>query len=284
MRGPLSMRRRTVLKAGVGAVAWAAPAVLRAEDPDPVRVFAAASLAFVLDEAVALWRRAAPKGVRPRVSVSAGASSTIARQIERGAPADLFISANAAWMDYAVGKNAVVAETRVDLLSNRLVLAAAPDQAGALASRPEIDGSIDLRGALGASGRLAIGRVRTVPLGIYGRAALEGLGLWRSVEDRLVEAENARLALAYVRRGETPLGVLYASDLAFDPSGAPASARPRAVGLLPQAAHPRILYPAALTPQGAARPAARDLLGFLTAEPAADLFRARGFRAADQRA
>ena len=275
-------RRRAVVR---GAVVLGAAALLIGGGPVPavaasprsVRVFAAASLAGALDEATALWRsRRAALGVSVGVSLSYAASSTLARQIELGAPADLFVSANTTWMDHLGTRDAVAPETRRDLLSNRLVLVAAAGQATGLDERREIDGEIDLLAALGADGRLATGRVKTVPLGIYAKAALEALGLWDSVATRLAQAESARVAYAYVARGETPLGVLYASDLAGESERAAPNA-PRRIGLFPQRSHPRILYPAALTPAGAKAPMARDLLDFLASEHAAAVFQRHGF-------
>lgn len=270
------MKRRSLV---AGAAASAAAALLwrrpvGAQEP-PLRLFVAASTRNAVETAVAAWR-ARFGDAAPVVSVAYGSSAALARQIELGAPADLFLSANQLWMRELVEKKLVLASTQRPVLTNRLVLAAAPGQASALPSRPEIDGAIDLAGGLGADGRLAIGRVRSVPLGLYGAAALQRLGLWESVAGRLAEAKDARAALAYVSSGATPLGVLYASDLRAAQKSA-AAAAPRLVGLFPAASHDAIVYPMALTQSGGRRETARDLLTFLSSAEAQRIFAEYGF-------
>lgn len=213
------------------------------------RVFAAASLGQVLGEVAEAWGG--------EVTVSAAGSSAIARQVAAGAPADIAILASADWMDWLAAR-APVAE-RVGLLSNRLVLighgAAAP-----LRLAP----GVDLSARLG-EGRLAMALTRAVPAGIYGRAALEALGLWAGVADRLAETDNVRAALALVALGEAPLGIVYATDAAAEP-------RVSVLATFPEESHPPITYPAArLTEEGAA------FFAFLQGPEAAAIFRAAGF-------
>lgn len=230
-----------------------------------VTVFAAASLKTALDAAAAAWSETSGHRV---VGVFAG-SSALARQIERGAPADLFISANAAWMDRLEGAGAIRPETRRDLVSNTLVLVAhGPGPRGTEPVGPEVD----LLGLLGG-GRLAMALVDAVPAGIYGKAALESLGLWEAVAPRVAQADNVRAALALVAAGEAPLGVVYATDARAEPAV-------RVLGAFPRDSHPPIVYPAALTAAGRADPAGA-FLAYLSGPAAAALFRAHGFRSGD---
>ncbi|MGF1553844.1 MAG: molybdate ABC transporter substrate-binding protein [Paracoccaceae bacterium] len=222
-------------------------------------VFAAASLADAIEEAADAWagRGHAP----PRLSFAA--SSVLARQIALGAPADLFVSANAAWMDRLAADGRVAPGSRRVLATNRLVLVA---PAAAAMREPVPLAAFDLAAALG-EGRLAVALTAAVPAGIYARQALEHFGVWGSVSDRLAEADNVRAALALVERAEAPLGIVYATDAA-------ASSRVRVVATVPSSAHAPIVYPAALVgddPEGAA------FLDFLAAEEARAIFRRHGF-------
>jgi molybdate transport system substrate-binding protein len=220
-----SWTRREAFAASAAVLALPA----RAQSPDVI-VFAAASLKNALDAVAADYRAAAGN----RVAISYGASSALARQIEQGAPADVFFSADVDWMEYLGVRKLVRDETRRDLLGNRIVVVAPASQAvplelkpGALAER--------LRG-----GRLATANVAAVPAGKYGKAAFEQLGLWPEVAGRLAEAENVRAALVFVARGEAPLGVVYATD-------AHAESAVAVVARLPDDSHPPIVYPVALT-------------------------------------
>ena len=185
---------------------WSAPASAQAEK---LIVFAAASLKDALDEVNAAYQR--EKG--QETATSYAASPTLAKQIEAAAPADVFISADLDWMDYLAKKNLIKPETRANLLGNRLVLIAPANSAAKLGIAP----NFPLAQALG-NGRLAIADPNGVPAGRYGKAALESLGVWSSVADRLAPAENVRATLALVSRGEAPLGIVYQTDAASSKS------------------------------------------------------------------
>lgn len=243
--------RRTVLAGGLALAA--SPALSQAG----TRIFAAASLQTALTKIAAGYR-----GPGAPLRPSFGASSAMARQIAQGAPADLFISADSEWMDWLSQRRLIAAGTRRNLLSNRLVLIAPQGAPVSLKIAP----GMPLAPALGG-GRLAIADPVSVPAGKYGKAALVKLGVWDSVAGRLAPAENVRAALAYVARGETPLGIVYATDAHAEP-------RVRVVGTFPQGTHPRILYPAALT---RARPAGRAVLDYLSGPRAMAVFAAEGF-------
>ncbi len=224
-----------------------------------VTVFAAASLADALGEVNEAFREEGGE-----VVASFAGSSALARQIEAGAPADVFVSADLDWMDWLQQRGLVDGASRRDLLGNRLVLVASATSGPAIEIRP----GLDLAGALG-DGRLAIGETASVPAGRYGRAALEALGVWEGVADRLAEAENVRAALALVARGEAPLGLVYATDAAADPSV-------EVVATLPEESHPPIVYPVALI-AGSGNPDAGAYLDFLLGERARGIFEAAGF-------
>ncbi|WP_420142374.1 molybdate ABC transporter substrate-binding protein [Sphingomonas sp.] len=197
----------------------------------PPVVLAAASLQESLGAAADAW---AARG-HPRPILSFAASSALARQIEAGAPADLFVSADEVWMDAVQAKGLILPATRARLLANRLVLiASASSAARPVAIRP----GFPLARLLG-NGRLAMGETHSVPAGTYGRAALVRLGIWPAVAPRVVGAENVRAALALVERGEAPYGIVYATD-------ALASRRVRVVGTFPASSHVPIVYPIAL--------------------------------------
>ena len=238
------------------------PAHARDDAADkPVVVFAAASLKNALDAVAREWTGSS--GVE--VKASYAASSALARQLEQDAPADLFISADTAWMDYVADKKLIATDSRLDLLGNRLVLVAGSDwRKGDVDLGP----GFDLSGALGA-GRLAMGDVNSVPAGRYGKAALTSLGLWESVASRVAGAENVRAALALVARGEAPLGVVYRTDAAADPSV-------RIVGTFPADSHPAIVYPAARLATSDNGQAAA-FLKYLASAPARKTFEAAGF-------
>lgn len=236
----------------------------RAQDDAGLTVFAAASLKEALDEAAAAYRK--QTGVPVRVSYAA--SSALARQIEQGAPADVFFSADLEWMDYLQQRNRLDVATRRSLLGNRLVLIAPR------ASKAQVDlkRPATLLAALG-DGRLAVGQTRTVPAGKYAKASLESLSLWNGVRPRLAESESVRAALMLVARGETPLGIVYASDAKAEPGV-------RVVATFPEDSHPPIVYPVAALRGARAAQAARFVqwLG----SPAADaLFTKRGFAVKD---
>jgi molybdate transport system substrate-binding protein len=239
------------------------PPAGRAADADAAvgpLVYAAASLTEVLQQIGADYARERGAVVR----LSFGSTATLARQIEAGARADLFVSADQHWMDYVERRGLIQRASRVDLLGNRLVLVAPADSRLALT----VGRGMPIRAALGARGRLSLADPASVPAGRYARAALSSLGVWPEVEGRIVAAENVRMALLFVARGEAPLGVVYATDARAEP-------RVRVVGEFPSTAHPAILYPAALT--SGARAAAAPFLQYLTGTSARARFAAAGF-------
>jgi molybdate transport system substrate-binding protein len=233
----------------------AAPAQAR-----DVVVFAAASLKNALDDAGAAWER--ETGRKPVISYAA--SNVLAKQMEAGAPADLFFSADLDWMDYAASKGLIRPETRANLLGNALVLIAPKDSSLQVSLRPGLD-----LGSLLGQERLAMGHVEAVPAGKYGRAALESLGAWEGVKGRLAQTENVRAALVLVSRGEAPLGIVYRTDAATDP-------KVRIVAAFPEGSHPPIVYPVALT-KDSANPDAASFLAFLKSGRARPHFEKQGF-------
>lgn len=253
---------RRIWLAGLAALALA-PALPRTATADrqaePVTVFAAASLKDAMDEIADLYRAAGGS-----VQISFAGSSTLARQIQHGAPAQVFVSANAGWMDELQRDGLIETTSRVDLLSNRLVLIAA---AGASIDPVPLQ-QFDLAGFLG-EGRLAMALIDAVPAGLYGRAALQSLGFWDAVRDRIAQADNVRAALMLVAMQEAPLGIVYATDALADP-------RVRIVASFPAESHPPIRYPAALIAGGPAR-SAQAFLDFLRSAEADAVFLRFGF-------
>ena len=235
-----------------------APAAARGGE---VLVFAAASMKTALDAVAASW--SAETGMP--VALSYAGSSTLAQQIIAGAPAELFISASPEWMD-AVAAEGLVAERR-DLLGNALVLIAHDPAAVPV----EIGAGLDLGGLLGDE-KLAMALVDAVPVGQYGKAALQSLGLWAGVAAQVAQADNARAALALVATGEAPYGIVYATDAAAEP-------RVHVLGVFPAASHPPIVYPAALI--AGAGEAARGLFAALSGPAARAVFAAQGFGVLD---
>jgi molybdate transport system substrate-binding protein len=235
------------------------PALAQAQDS--VVVFAAASLKNALDEIAATWSKDTGK---PAPRISYAASSALAKQMEQGAPADLFISADLDWMDYVAGKNLIKADTRFNLLGNKIVLIAPKESKTTTLA---ISGA-DLAKAL-AGGRLSMANVESVPAGKYGKAALEKLGAWSAVKDSIAQAENVRAALLLVARGEAPLGIVYSTDAAAEPNV-------RIVATFPEDSHPPIIYPAALT-KDAKNADAKAFLDFLRSAKARTSFEKQGF-------
>lgn len=235
------------------------------QTPAPgVLIFAASSLKTALDAMTSPVRQATGVAIR----VSYASSAVLARQIENGAPADLFISADTDWMDYVDTRHLLQPGTRVDLLGNALVLVAPKSEPVSLTIAP----GFNLAGALGRR-RLAVGETTAVPAGKYAKAALMRLGVWTSVEARLAPAENVRAALTLVSRGEAPLGIVYATDAAADPSVV-------VVDTFPANSHPAIVYPAALVARrGAASTStpAAAVLAFLRSTQATAIFKQYGF-------
>jgi molybdate transport system substrate-binding protein len=227
---------------------------------EKVIIFAAASLKNALDAVNAEWQKEAGK----ETTVSYAASSALAKQIEAGAPADVFISADLAWMDYVAEKNLIKDDTRSNLLGNRIVLVTGKQDAAPV----DITRGFDLKGLLGGE-KLAMGAVDSVPAGKYGKAALEKLGVWSSVENNVAGAENARAALLLVSRGEAPYGIVYKTDAAADKEVT-------VVGTFPEDSHPPIVYPIAITAESK-NPDAAAYIEFVKSAKAAALFEAQGF-------
>jgi molybdate transport system substrate-binding protein len=224
-------------------------------------IFAAASLKNALDEIAAAWTKETGK-TAPRISYAA--SSALAKQMEQGAPADLFISADTDWMDYVDKKDLIKKDTRINLLGNRIVLIAPRDSKVAVDIKP----GFDLAKAL-AGGKLAMANVDAVPAGKYGKAALEKLGAWNGVKDSIAQAENVRAALLLVGRGEAPLGIVYATDAAAEPNV-------KIVATFPPDSYPPVIYPAAVT-KDAKSADAKGFLDYLKSSKARPAFEKQGF-------
>ena len=222
--------------------------------------FAAASMKNAVDDINAAFTKAA--GIK--VVASYAASSALAKQIEAGAPADLFASADLEWMDYVAGKRLIKDDTRVNLLGNRLVLIAPKDsKIGNVTIGPGFD-----LAKLAGDGRIATGDVRAVPAGKYAKAALEKLGSWTAAAPKFAMAENVRAALTLVGRGEAPLGIVYETDAKVEPNV-------KIVAHFPEDSHPPIVYPVALTAN--AKPDAAKYLAFMRSSLAKTIFETYGF-------
>lgn len=230
-------------------------------DNEPILVFAAASMKNALDEAAKKWTEQS----KTEVKSSYAASSALAKQIEAGAPADIFISADLDWMNYVEGKKLIKAGTRSNLLGNSIVLIANKDWNK---GNVKVAQDFPLAKLLG-DGRLSMADTATVPAGKYGKEALEKLGVWDSVSGRLAQAENVRAALALVGRGEAPLGIVYRTDAAADPNV-------KVIGTFPDDSHKPIVYPAALIETSKSAKAA-ELLQYLAGPEAKAIFEKYGF-------
>lgn len=255
-----SRRRWIGWASAAAAVLLMGPPVPSHAQGTPVTVFAAASLKTALDEIAANWQAESGKSAVG----SYAASSALAKQIEEGAPADIFVSADLAWMDYLAERKLIRDGTRRNLLGNRIVLVAPADST----ATAKIEPGFDLAALLG-DGRLAMADPAAVPAGKYGKAALEALGVWAAVESKVAAAENVRAALAFVTRGEAPAGIVYQTDAAADPSV-------KIIGAFPENTHPPIIYPIALTTD-ANNPDAAALLAYIKSAKAKLLFEAQGF-------
>jgi molybdate transport system substrate-binding protein len=260
------MAQHFVSKLRIGAQRIAVAAALAISGPaaaqdSAVTVFAAASLRNVIDELGPLFTARADV----RVVASYAASSALARQIEQGAPADVFLSADIDWMDWMGERRLVRADTRVDLLGNRLVLIAPRTSSLAMQA---IGPGFDPTRLIGPTDRIATGEVRAVPVGRYAQQALVNLGTWAAVQPRLAQVENVRLALALVARGEAPLGIVYATDAQAEPGV-------KVIGTFPAETHAPIVYPVAAT--ATARPGAARFIAFLRSPEARIVFERHGF-------
>jgi molybdate transport system substrate-binding protein len=225
-----------------------------------VTVLAAASLTDALGQIDADFEKASGH----KVKAAFGGSSALAKQLEKGAPADLFISADVPWMDYVAKAKAIDDASRTNLLGNHLVLVGPASSTGSVT----IDSDYDLAGAL-KGGKLSVADTAAVPAGKYAKASLEKLGLWSKVEGSLAQGENVRAALALVERGEAPLGIVYQTDALV--------AKVKVLGTFPDDSHPPIVYPAALTVAGAKSDAAKAYLDYLRSDAAKAVFAKAGF-------
>lgn len=253
------MIRRLFLILVLVALSPVAAVPSRAQESS-LTVFAAASMKNALDDVNAAFTQAT--GIK--ITASYAASSALMRQIESGAPADVFVSADLEWMDYGSQKKLIQDASRVNLLGNALVLIA---PANAALSNVAIGPGLDLAKLLG-NGRLVTGDVRAVPVGRYAKSALEKLGLWASVESKMAMAENVRAALALVAREEAPLGIVYATDAKVEP-------KVKVVGVFPEGSHAPITYPVAATVT--AKPDAARYITFLRTQAAKTIFERYGF-------
>ncbi len=225
-----------------------------------ITVFAAASLKNALDEVNAAFTRATGS----KAVASYAASSALIKQIENGAPADVFASADLDWMDYGAQKKVIKDDTRVNLLGNRLVLIAPKDsKLGNVTIAPGFD-----LAKLAGDGRIVTGDVRAVPVGKYAKAALEKLGAWAAAEPKFAMTENVRAALTLVARGEAALGIVYETAAKVEPNA-------KIIGAFPAYSHPPIVYPVALTVN--AKPDAGQYLAFLRSQTAKAVFETYGF-------
>ena len=227
---------------------------------DKINVFAAASLKNVLDAVNASWKVDTNK----EAVLTYAASNALAKQIEAGAPADVFVSADLTWMKYLTDKNLIVAGSDVKLLGNSIVLVASKNSTIDL----KIEKDFKLADAIGA-GKLAMGNVDSVPAGKYGKAALEKLGVWAAVESKVAQAENVRAALKLVDLSEATLGIVYATD-------AKADASVKVIGTFPEDSHPPIIYPAGLVAASKNSDAA-EFLKYLQSDKAKAIFEGQGF-------
>jgi molybdate transport system substrate-binding protein len=258
-RAHLTGVRSLLVRAAFVLVAATLSVAAHAQGRD-LLVFGAASLKNALDEANTGFQH----DTGHKVVVSYGASSALAKQIEGGAPADIFISADLDWMDYVAEHNLIKPETRFNLLGNKLVLIAAADSNISLPIVP----NFPLAQALG-NGRLAMADPAAVPAGKYGKAALEALGIWPSVSSKIAPAQDVRAALLFVSRGEALLGIVYQTDAAADKGV-------KIVGTFPESTHPPIIYPLAVTATSA-NPEATAYIQYLKSPAAKPAFEKQGF-------
>lgn len=235
----------------------------QAAQPEIV-VFAAASTTNAVTEIGDLY---AKQGLGS-IKCSFASSSTLAKQIEQGAPTDVFLSANTSWMDYLDERKLVTPDSRKDILRNRIALIV---PSNSTVQSIEIKEGADLLAVLGKDGRLAVGDPAHVPVGTYGKEALENLKLWDSVKDRIAPTKDVRAGLAMVEQGEAPLGLVYSSDVA-------ASDKVRIVGLFPESSHPEIVYPVGAVVGNQVEPA-RKFIDFLSTPEAKAIFKKYGFDA-----
>ena len=260
----LELTRRRLFRPAVvfviAAVTHLLPIAVHAQPAASPVVFAAASLKTALDAIAADWRKDTGK----TVTISYASSSALARQVEQGAPADIFFAADLDWMDWLQQRNLVRANTRETLVGNTLVLIAPADAVVSLKIAP----GADLGGMLGDS-RLSVTEVKSTPAGKYTKAALDKLGMWAGVENKLAQSDTVRAALAFVARGEARLGIVYATDARAEP-------KVKIVDVFPASSHAPIVYPIALT-AWSTKPEAAAFLAYLKSPPASQRFVEQGF-------
>ena len=252
--------KKLIWAAFAALLAIAVPLHPAAAQEKTITVFAAASMKNALDDVDAAYTK--KSGVK--VVASYDASSALMKQIEGGAPADVFVSADLNWMDYGSQKKLINDATRVNLLGNKLVLIAPKDSK---IDNVTIGPGFDLA-KLAGDGRIATGDVKAVPVGLYAKAALEKLGVWAAVEPKMAMTANVRAALVLVARGEAPLGIVYSTDAKVEPGV-------KIVGVFPDDTHPPIIYPVAATVN--AKPDAIPYLAFLRSQAAKTIFESYGF-------
>jgi molybdate transport system substrate-binding protein len=261
---PVRRPRRTAMFARFAALlllAFLAAVPQNATAQDTFTVFAAASMKNALDEA----NTAFTKADGPKVTASYAASSALAKQIEQGAPADIYISADLKWVDYLAERKLIKATTRVNLLGNKLVLIAPVDSK---LGNVKVEKGFDIA-KLAGDGRIAVADTKAVPAGLDAKAALEHLGAWAQAEAKLAQAENVRATLAFVARGETPLGIVYETDAKIEP-------KVKVIGTFPEDSHPPVTYPVAVI-ASSKNPAAEKYLSFLRSGAAKSIFEKYGF-------
>jgi molybdate transport system substrate-binding protein len=251
--------RRALLALAFSVLLAAEVACAAAAD---VVVFAASSLQDALNDVATRYKMVTGKSV----AISYGASSTLAQQIEQAAPADIFFSADVDWMNELDRKHLIEADRRALLLGNQIVLVAPK---AATTANISLAKGADLAALLGKDGRLAMANVDSVPAGKYGKAALDALGIWPSVSARVVQTDNVRAALAFVTRGEAPLGIVYTTDANAEPGV-------KVIGTFPADSHPPIAYPVARV-AGSRNPDAKAFYDFLKSDAAKPAFLKQGF-------
>lgn len=254
------LKKRSLLAALAAVLAFAAVSHPAHAQDRSITVFAAASMKNALDDVDAAFTR--QTGIK--VVASYDASSTLVKQIENGAPVDVFVSADLKWMEYGSQKKLIKDATRINLLGNELVLIAGKDSK---IDNVTIKPGFDLA-KLAGDGRIATGDVKAVPVGIYAQAALEKLGIWSSVEPKMAMASSVRAALILVARGEAPLGIVYSTDAKVEPGV-------KIVAVFPEDSHEPIIYPVAATAD--AKPDATPYLAFLRTQAAKTIFDNYGF-------
>ena len=256
----LAFTRRSLLGLAMTAATLHGVPIAAAHAED-VTIFAAASLKNALDDVAASYEAVTGQSVL----ISYAGSSALAKQIEAGAPADIFFSADLAWMDYLAERDLIQSDSRQTLLGNEIVLVAPADSDASLT----LAKGVDIADALGEAGHIAMANVDSVPAGRYGKAAFQWLGIWDAVALRVVQADSVRAALAFVATGEAPLGVVYKTDANSEP-------KVRVVGVFPPDSHPPILYPAALV-ASSTNPGAGAFFDYLRSDKAAPAYEKQGF-------